>query len=168
MGNNMSINGEYDQNGLTLPMTNQPTTTAPVYAGSNQNFIDFQTKNINGTNMLFGVDKNGNRSYAGVLPQQQSAFATGLQTGADVVNAGAAVMNAYTGWKGLGLAEDQFNFSKESTNRDVANQAKIINDEFANRNDVGLALGGGAMTPAEIAASKANVAKKYVDGSSIG
>jgi len=153
--------------------TNEATTTtnglvAPQYIKNNQNYVDFTTKKINGNTMIFGIDGKGNNHYVGVAPQQQSAFTTGLQTGADVVNAGAAVMGAYTGWKGLQLAEDQFDFSKAATNRDIANQSKIINNEYANRNDVGLALGGGAMTADEIAASKANVSKKYVNGSAIG
>jgi hypothetical protein len=148
--------------GLILPKYKQPATP---------NFKEYTIGDLgknSGYKAVYGIDAQGNKQFVSMAPQQQSAWATGLQIGADVVNAGSALMGAYTGWKGLQLAEDQFDFSKAATNRDIANQSKIINNEYANRNEVGLALGGGAMTADQIAASKANVAKKYVDGSAIG
>jgi len=164
----MSINGYKDPNGLILPSQTTGANTAPTYVGSNGSYQNFQTQNINGSDILVGVNPDGTQNYLTTLPQEQSALSSGLEMGGNIIGAGSSLMNAYTGWKGLQLAEDQFDFSKASTNRDVANQAKIINNEYANRNEVGLALGGGAMTADEIATSKANVSKKYVDGSAIG
>ena len=79
-----------------------------------------------------------------------------------------ALGSAWTGYKALGLAEDQFGFEKAATNRNIANQGLLANNAITNANEVGLALGGGAMTPDQIAASKAATQAKLVDTSAIG
>ena len=124
-------------------------------------------KNGFGTYMgnTYYQDKNGNVIQ---VKTPISPWAQGLQTGAQAVNAVAAGLNAYTGWKGLGLAQKQFDFTKNATNRDIANKARLANNEITNANDVGLALGSGAMTADQIAASKAATQDKLLNGSAIG
>mgnify|MGYP003498412589 CR=1 FL=1 len=41
-----------------------------------------------------------------------------------------ALANAYFGWKNLGLAKDQFNFQKESWNKNFANQVTTTNNQL--------------------------------------
>lgn len=96
------------------------------------------------------------------------AFGDYLGAGMDIANIGIAGLGAYTGWQNLGLAKDQFNFEKAATNRDIANQGKQINNAYTNASQVGLALGGGAMTPEQIAAEKAALQNRYVNTSAIG
>ena len=91
-----------------------------------------------------------------------------LSTGANILNAGVGLANAYLGYKNYGLAKDQFDFSKAATNRDILNQGTLINNSVQNASDVGLALGGGAMTADQIAREKAAVQNRYVNTSVIG
>ena len=41
-----------------------------------------------------------------------------------------ALANAYFGWKNLGLAKDQFNFQKDSWNKNFANQVSTTNSQL--------------------------------------
>jgi len=91
-----------------------------------------------------------------------------IGTGAQVFNAAAAGMNAYTGYKALGLAKDEFAFKKNATNRDIANQGKLINNNIINSNNVGLALAGNTLTPEQQAASRAAAQSRQVNTSAIG
>lgn len=91
-----------------------------------------------------------------------------LSAGADVLQGLGALGSAYTGWQNYGLAKEQFGFEKAATNRNIANQGKQINNAYQNASEVGLALGGGAMTPEQIAAERAAVQNRLVDTSAIG
>lgn len=92
----------------------------------------------------------------------------GLSTGLQGIQALSGLASAYTGLKGLGLAKDQFAFTKDSANRDVANQAKLINESRMNAGNVGLALAGGTMTDAQKALARDKIIAGNVDGSRIG
>ena len=52
----------------------------------------------------------------------------------DLINGGVGIANslanAYFGWKNLGLAKDQFNFQKESWNKNFANQVSTTNTQL--------------------------------------
>ena len=75
---------------------------------------------------------------------------------AGMVGAGAGVLqglgglaSAYTAYKGLQLAKDQFNYQKGLANRNLANQAKIINNSYDNAAQVAAGMiGGGSYNPA--------------------
>jgi len=92
----------------------------------------------------------------------------GLGDLAGVAEGLGSLGGAYTAYKGLGQAEDQFNFEKALANRNLANEGLLINTQIQNAADVGLALGGGAVTPEQIEASKAATATRFVDTSAIG
>lgn len=62
------------------------------------------------SNFLFGSGAEGDKGF--LIP--------GLQTL-------SGLTGAYTGYKALGLAEDQFDFAKGQSNRDFQNQAKVYN-----------------------------------------
>ena len=74
---------------------------------------------------------------------------------AGMVGAGAGVLqglgglaNAYTAYKGLQLAKDQFKYQKGLANRNLANQAKIINNSYDNAAQVAAGMiGGGSYNP---------------------
>lgn len=52
----------------------------------------------------------------------------------DLINGGVGIANslanAYFGWKNLGLAKDQFNFQKDSWNKNFANQVITTNNQL--------------------------------------
>ena len=52
----------------------------------------------------------------------------------DLINGGVGIANslanAYFGWKNLGLAKDQFNFQKDSWNKNFANQVTTTNNQL--------------------------------------
>lgn len=93
---------------------------------------------------------------------------SGLQTGLQGIQALSGLANAYVGYKGLGLAKDQFSFKKAAANRDVANQAKLLNESRMNSGNVGLALAGNTMTDAQKIATRNRITAGNVDGSRIG
>ena len=74
---------------------------------------------------------------------------------ASMVGAGAGVLqglgglaSAYTAYKGLQLAKDQFKFQKGLANRNLANQSKIINNSYDNAAQVAAGMiGGGSYNP---------------------
>ena len=101
-------------------------------------------------------------------PEFTSGLGEYLGMGADLANIGLSGVQAYLGWEDLGLAEDQFAFEKAAANRNIANQGKQVNNAYENASNVGLALGGGAMTPEQITAEKAALRNRYVDTSAIG
>jgi len=91
-----------------------------------------------------------------------------LQTGSQVMQGLGALAGAYTGYKALGLAKDQFAFTKVAANRDIANQGQIINNQYENANNVGLALAGNNMTSAQKEASRTKTKNRFVNTSAIG
>lgn len=88
----------------------------------------------------------------------------------------AGLASAYTGFKAYQSAQDQFNFQKKLANRNLANQAKIINNSYDNAGQVAAGLIGGqdaqgnfGMTDQAVVDRYARKAKeKHVDGSAIG
>lgn len=84
------------------------------------------------------------------------------------VQALAGLANAYMGYKNYGLAKDQFNFTKAAANRDVANQARLINNEIQNAGEVGMGLAGNTMDPNARAQRQAQLDAMKVSGAPIG
>lgn len=84
------------------------------------------------------------------------------------VQALAGLANAYMGYKNYGLAKDQFNFAKAAANRDVANQARLINNEIQNAGEVGMGLAGNTMDPNARAQRQAQLDAMKVSGAPIG
>ena len=87
----------------------------------------------------------------------------------------SGLANAYMGYKNYGLAKDQFNFQKGLANRNLANQAKVINNAYDNAAQVAAGMIGGrdsfgnyGMTSTDIVNKYSNKAKEqHVDGSAI-
>ena len=91
-----------------------------------------------------------------------------LSGAAGVLGGAGSVMQGLGALEAADLAKKQFGFEKGLANRNLANQATLANIQMQNAADVGLALGGGAMTPEQIAASKAATAQKMLSTSPIG
>jgi hypothetical protein len=154
----------------TNSITSQGSVPSDVYTFQNQgeaaafgksvgDSMSVQQMNDYGNTYAKGVDAGNTNTGIGL---------DGLKTGLAGVQAAAGLMNAYTGYKGLGLAKDQFAFQKSAANRDVANQASLINESRMNAGNVGLALAGNTMNDAQRTAARNKISAGNVDGSAIG
>lgn len=138
--------------------------TANLQRGVNDSMYKaFEPIKVDGQGM--GLQGGMNQS-----PAQPNWFGEGgyLSTGANVAQGLGGLMGAYTGWKNLGLAKDQFNFEKAATNRNLANQGQMINTAYQNAGDVGLTLAGGTLSPEQRAAEQEKIKAKYVSTAPIG
>ena len=86
--------------------------------------------------------------------------------GADAqgLQAAAGLANAYMGYKNYGLAKDMFGFEKAATNRNIANQAQLVNNEIQNAGEVGMSLAGNTMDPNARAQRQAQMDAMKVSG----
>jgi len=122
-------------------------------------------------NNTFGYVENGKQMYTGDLSNNPEAtkylqespngqnldgsnISSGLNTAMNGVQALTGVANAYLGYKNYGLAKEKFAAEKATTNADYIAQAMGYNTGLQNSQDVGLALGGSAMTQDQITASQ--------------
>lgn len=65
-----------------------------------------------------------NYSTPAGVPTQDTGFSFG-----EWADIGTGLVNAYTGYEGLKLGKDQFGFAKDSFNKNLANQAQLINNQ---------------------------------------
>lgn len=111
-------------------------------------------------------------------PQSQSGFGWNNKTLGTVfggVQALAGLANAYLGYKNYQLAKQQFGFQKGLANRNLANQAKIINNAYDNAAQVAAGMVGsrdsygnyGMTNQAIVDKYAAKAKEKHVDGSAI-
>lgn len=90
--------------------------------------------------------------------------------------AGMGLWNAYNGMKQLDIARQQFGFEKALANRNIANQAKIINNTYDNAAQVAAGMIGGVDANGNFGFVDPNLVDRYaqkakerhVDGSPIG
>ncbi len=114
-----------------------------------------------------GMLANQKRRIAIAEASQMTGFERGLQNTSNVVGMASSLGNAYLANKNYELANKTYNNNKAMANRNLANQAKMVNADIMNRNSVGLALGGAAMTSGQRAAATATARSNRVDGSAI-
>lgn len=83
---------------------------------------------------------------------------------------GSGIASYFNGQKMLGLAKDQFEFQKGLANRNLANQAKIINNQYDSSAQVAAAMAGrnGQTTNEKIKRYEDNARNKHVDSSWVG
>lgn len=110
---------------------------------------------------------------AGVNPNMQYSNAgmdlgEGLGLGLDVAKLGLGGYQAYLAKKNYDLAKDQFGFEKAATNRNIANQASLVNRDIQNRGEVGLSLAGNTMNPEQRAARLAELESQKLSTAPIG
>ena len=100
----------------------------------------------------------------------------GLGYGLAGLQALSGLANAFIGYKNYKLAKKQFGFEKDVMNRNIANQAKVINNAYDNAAQVAAGMVGAkdnagnyGMTNQEVVDRyAANAEKKHVDGSRVG
>jgi len=105
------------------------------------------------------ISSKYNQDIAGGTPD---AGLGALQTGLQGVQALSGLASAYTGYKGLGLAEDQFKFQKDLAQTNLENQAALINENRLNSANVGLGLAGGTISDSQKQAIRDNVTASNV------
>ena len=157
----------YDNNGsFYVSQVGNDTALQGYDAGTNTNYASMGDGNYTTKNLATGETQGrwGDTTING----DSSGTLNGLSTGLQGIQALSGLANAYTGLKGLGLAEDQFAFSKAGANKDVANQAKLINNNILNSAQVSNALAGNTLSDTQKTAALATAKSKYVDGSKIG
>lgn len=122
-------------------------------------------KSSGGSNINKAIPKN---SGWGFNADTLGAIAGGLQ-------ALTGIGNFFTGLQGLNLAKKQFNFQKGLANRNLANQAKIVNNSYDNAAQVAAGMigsrdanGNYGFTRQDIVNDYARRAREqHVDGSPI-
>lgn len=98
---------------------------------------------------------------------QPGGFATGLSGVGNIMGGLAGLAGAYTGLQQLGLAEDQFDFTKGLTNRNLFNQAQITNAQMKDRQKARHGSTGTISNSPYVATNK-YMDRNSVDGSKIG
>lgn len=98
-----------------------------------------------------------------------------LGAGAGLLQGLAGLRQAQMAEKALGLAENQFSFQKGLANRNLANQAKIINNQYDSAGQVAAGMMNGKdadgnygyVDPATVKSYASYAKSKHVDGSPI-
>lgn len=152
-----------------LPSRGGFTANTDVWTNYNPT-DDILTINRNGVNPLTGnlnttPTTNAKTDWGGILGGIGLGF-QGL----------SGLANAYLGYKNYELAQKEFNFQKGLANRNLANQAKLINNQYDNAAQVAAGMIGGTDSRGNYGLTRqdvvdryaANARKRYVDGSYIG
>ena len=154
---NQAGNGLANFNGWTVPNYNN---TGNAYSLNSD--IGMMTQVRPSTDFVGPMSSVGLENFngmTGTLGDQSFTLGTqGSNWGntASMIGAGAGILqglgglaSAYTAYKGLQLAKDQFKFQKGLANRNLANQSKIINNSYDNAAQVAAGMiGGGSYNPA--------------------
>lgn len=181
MWNSLSGLFNWGGNKVFAPAMNVPANFDGVQIGNTGYFIENgMATNLAGDTKPLS-DFNG-QSVIGVdgktatLNSGGNAWQQGLGYGLAGLQALSGLMNAYTGYKNYKLAKEQFGFEKAAMNRNIANQAKVINNAYDNAAQVAAGMigardsaGNYGMTSQDVVDRyAANAEKKHVDGSRIG
>lgn len=154
--------------GYNFPDSNWFSSGSNNFVGPSMpvsSYVDRTSNAISGLNL--GNAQTGNGflgNFGGML-----GGLTGLMQGA------GALWNAYNGMKAMEMAQDQFGFQKRLANRNIANQAKIINNTYDNAAQVAAGMVGGKdangnygfTDQAVVNRYASNARNKHVDGSAI-
>ena len=173
--NNIAYRGLYDYispngDGFRVNATNLQNPDIQQYlANEGFNLNDGTYAGYDTIDMSAANGNNGDGGLFGLNAGTLGAIGAGLQ-------GLSGLASAYTGFKALQQAQDQFDFQKKLANRNIANQAKVINNTYDNAAQVAAGMIGGrdssgnfGMTDQAIVDRYARKAKdKHVDGSSIG
>lgn len=124
----------------------------------------------------WAVDLFGGESNAGSTPPTTSDIGLNLDTFNTAfkgLSTLAGLANAYMGYKNYQLAKDQFGFEKAAVNRNIANTAQQINNQYdaAGRIAAGMTglAGADGKIRQDVVDYYSGLAKKqHVDGSAIG
>lgn len=77
---------------------------------------------------------DGMKDFMGGFAGTRNADGSGTTGwGMPAISAAQGLMNAFMGMKNYGLAKDQFNFSKDMAQKNLANQTKTVNSQLEDR-----------------------------------
>lgn len=152
---NQAGNGLASYNGWTVPNYNNTGNAYSLNAG----MMTQVRPSADFVGPMPSVGLENFNGMTGTLGDQSLTLGTQGSNWGDVagmVGAGAGVLqglgglaSAYTAYKGLQLAKDQFKYQKGLANRNLANQAKVINNSYDNAAQVAAGMiGGGSYNPA--------------------
>jgi len=105
----------------------------------------------------YSMSTSSQNSPSVTTPSYASLGMQGLQT---LSNLGSA----YTAYKNLGLAEDEFDFNKGLAETNLANQASLINEDRLNSANVGLSLAGSTLSDSQKDAVRNKIKSNNVSG----
>ena len=117
--------------------------------GADANGNPIQITNFNEMNGLQGTTLDGQAfRFGGQEPSGLSNAMGYIGAGADILQGISGLAGAYMGYKNYKLAKEQFGFQKGLANRNLANQAKVINNSYDNAAQVAAGMiGGGSYNP---------------------
>ena len=129
------------------------------YTSNNINSGDFWDFNNNFGNMNNGLanynsGSNSNGTDIGWNTETLAGIADGL-------HALSGLANAYMGYKNYQFAKDQFNYQKGLANRNLANQAKVINNAYDNAAQVAAGMIGGRDSSGNYGFTNQDVVNRY-------
>jgi len=84
-------------------------------------------------------------SRPGTVEQPDTGFSLG-----DWTKLGTGIANAYLGYEGLQLGKEQFGFAKGSFNKNLANQAQLINNRMEDQARARRGFSGGSTDQADL------------------
>lgn len=138
------------------PLYSTSPVTGGLYSGlSKQDLMDLH----NMRNSFSYTDANGDTQYN--WGNIASAGLGGLQ-------ALTGLANTYGFFRNLGLAKKQFDLQKANMNRNIKNQAQLINNQLESHGNIAMGLAGTNLSASDRAAMSDRIKSGYVDGSSIG
>ena len=121
-----------------------------LMGGVDANGNPVQITNFNEMNGLQGTTLDGQSFQFGGQEASSLLNTMGyIDAGAGVLQGLSGLASAYMGYKNYELAKEQFGFQKGLANRNLANQAKVINNTYDNAAQVAAGMiGGGSYNPA--------------------
>ena len=144
--------------GVSVPTNISGTQTInPLNVDWNQYLTNSLFDPSANSTMPVGTNTLGNTTTT--TPDWELFSSQGLKDISTGIGAASNLFNIYSGFKGLGLAEDSFNFNKGVTNTNLANQAKLTNEMLATRQATRLRSQG--ITGAENDAAVADFMSQY-------
>lgn len=171
----------YNSAKVFTPAMDVPTNYQGVQIGNTGYFIDnSMATNLSGDvkplSDFYGQSVIGLDGKTATLNNPSGGWQQGLGYGLAGLQALSGLANAFIGYKNYKLAKKQFGFEKDVMNRNIANQAKVINNTYDNAAQVAAGMigardstGNYGMTNQEVVDRyAANAEKKHVDGSRVG
>lgn len=155
-----------------------PIPNDSYYKNANGDLTSFSYSNMPNqnwfnTNETPLYDKMGNQT--GVLTRE-SWLNQNMGNIMNGLNAGLGILGAYNAFQNRYLAQDQLDLQKDYYNRNIANQAQLINNQIGARARIAAAMQGNRDIYGNAIAStqetrdkyERDARKRYVNGSSIG
>jgi len=148
----LNMNPQWGQGTLNNVGTPDATPAIPNYTDFNYDNFGLDTDSFNLDSAALGENMgNGVGAGLGALSNYGGGgdTSTGIDWGSlqgwgQLLGGLGEIGSAYMGYKNYGLAKDQFKFNKQFANRNIANQATVVNEQLAHKRGARIASGGAA------------------------